>query len=101
MSGAFGAKAASSSAFPGRGRPRGSRYLRMSSPFRSRRLTLTSWRTFIGLSGFAVRWAGQTELQRPHSVHAYESRRLFHGSSCTRSIPNFSVFSKSICGGSP
>ena len=68
--GVFGSKAASSSAFPGSGRPRASRNRRMSAPLRSRRLTFTSWSTFIGMRGFPVAWAGHTALQRPHSVQA-------------------------------
>ncbi len=72
----------------------------MSSPL-PRRFILTSWSTFIGMRGLPVAWAGQASLQRPHSVQANESRRLFQGSSCTRSMPNFSVFSKSIFGGRP
>jgi hypothetical protein len=68
--GVFGSKAASSSAFPGRGRPLESRNLRMSVPLRSRRFTFRSWSTFIGWRGFPVAWAGHAALQRPHSVQA-------------------------------
>ena len=73
----------------------------ISGAFWSRRLSLTSWSTFIGWSGLPVACAGQTELQRPHSVHANESSRAFHGSSRTWLTPNVSVLSKSIRGGRP
>ena len=60
-----------------------------------------SCRTFMGMRGLPVAWAGQTELQRPHSVQAKVSRRVFQGISSTRSTPNFSASSKSIGSGRP
>jgi len=53
------------------------------------------------MSGFPVVCAGQAALHRPHSVQANVSRSVFQGSSWTWSIPNFSLFSKSIFGGRP
>ena len=41
-----------------------------------------------GSSGLPVAWAGQTDVQRPHIVHASVSSSCFHVKSSTTAAPN-------------
>ena len=49
-----------------------------------------------GSNGFPVRLAGQTEVQRPHTVHASRSKSCFHVKFSINSAPTVSISSASI-----
>src|SRR5450759_3512487 len=57
-----------------------------------------SWRMMSrGESSLPTVFAGQTAVQRPHSVQASRSSRSFHVKPLSELTPKLSVFSKSIC----
>ena len=51
--------------------------------------------SIFGSSSLPLMLAGQREVQRPHSVQLYVSKRSFHVNSVISPTPNVSAFSRS------